>query len=166
MGAGKTTAIDALSDNGVVSTDVENTDKESHSKLLTTVGIDYGNILIPPDTKVGLYGTPGQERFELVWRIVTEGALGAIILIDSTSPKAAKELPFYLDYFASKNMDHIVVGLTHADEHDKSHLELKDCFEILETKDYVYPIFDVDARERDDIFFLIETLLTSIEASL
>ena len=60
MGAGKTTAIQSLSDKEVVSTDVENTDTKSHSKLLTTVGIDYGQILLPPDVKIGLYGTPGQ----------------------------------------------------------------------------------------------------------
>ena len=44
MGAGKTTAIQSLSDKEVVSTDVENTDTKSHSKLLTTVGIDYGQV--------------------------------------------------------------------------------------------------------------------------
>ena len=86
MGAGKTTAIKALSDKEVISTDVANSDKKAHNKLLTTVGIDYGQILLPPDTKVGLYGTPGQERFELVWRVVTEGALGAIVLLRRLLP--------------------------------------------------------------------------------
>lgn len=90
MGAGKTTSIQTLSDIDVVSSDVANTDRKAHSKLLTTVGIDYGQLTLPPDTKIGLYGTPGQERFELVWRIVTEGALGAIILIDSSSQKRRK----------------------------------------------------------------------------
>ena len=56
MGAGKTTAIKALSDKEVISTDVANSDKKAHNKLLTTVGIDYGQIILPPDTKVGLYG--------------------------------------------------------------------------------------------------------------
>ena len=42
MGAGKTTAIKALSDKEVISTDVANSDKKAHNKLLTTVGIDYG----------------------------------------------------------------------------------------------------------------------------
>ena len=99
MGAGKTTAITALSESEVVSTDVANSDRQAHSKLLTTVGIDYGQIMLPPDIKIGLYGTPGQERFELVWRIVTEGALGAIIMVDSSSAKAPQELPYYVEYF-------------------------------------------------------------------
>ena len=141
MGAGKTTAIKALSDKEVISTDVANSDKKAHNKLLTTVGIDYGQILLPPDTKVGLYGTPGQERFELVWRVVTEGALGAIVLVDGSSPKAAKELPY-------------------------NYLTLAESFKILEARDFKFPIFEVDARKRDDVLLLVETLIASIEAEL
>lgn len=44
MGAGKSAAINALSDIPVVSTEAVNTDLDAHSKYLTTVGIDYGEI--------------------------------------------------------------------------------------------------------------------------
>ena len=165
MGAGKTTAIKALSDKEVISTDVANSDKKAHNKLLTTVGIDYGQLLLPPDTKVGLYGTPGQERFELVWRVVTEGALGAIILVDGSSPKAAKELPYYVDYFHNHNMNSIVVGITHCDT-EGAHLTLADGHKLLETRDFKFPIYEVDARKRDDVLLLVETLIASIEAEL
>lgn len=165
MGAGKTTAIEALSDGNIVSTDVENTDKATHSKLLTTVGIDYGQILLPPDIKVALYGTPGQDRFEVIWGVVTKGALGVIVLIDSSSPKAPKELPYYIDYFRENGMDNIVVGLTHTDL-ENGHLSIDDCFEILDQRDLVLPIFTVDPRQKEDILLVLETLLASIEASI
>ena len=165
MGAGKTTAIQALSDEKVISTDVANSDKKAHNKLLTTVGIDYGQILLPPDTKVGLYGTPGQERFELVWRVVTEGALGAVILVDGASPKAAKELPYYVDYFHNHHMNSIVVGITHCDI-DGAHLSLNDANKLLETRDLKFPIYEIDARKRDDVLLLVEALIASIEAEL
>lgn len=164
MGAGKTTAIRALSDKEVVSTDVENTDTKSHSKLLTTVGIDYGQILLPPDVKIGLYGTPGQERFELVWRIVTEGALGAIILVDSSSVKSTEELPYYVEYFHKHKMDNIVVGLTHTDL--PSYLSQEQALEILMKKNLNFPVFEVDSREKNDVLLLIETLIASIEAQV
>ena len=48
MGAGKTTAVQTLSDVGVITSDVANSDLNAHSKLLTTVGIDYGQIVLPP----------------------------------------------------------------------------------------------------------------------
>lgn len=164
MGAGKTTAIRSLSDEKVVSTDVSNTDRKSHGKLLTTVGIDYGQILLPPDTKIGLYGTPGQERFELVWRIVTEGALGVIILIDSSSEKSPEELPYYIDYFHKHGMDKIIVGITHTDL--EGYLTMDECFDIMQKRDFTFPIFEVDARQREDILLLVETLIASIEADL
>ncbi len=165
MGAGKTTAIEALSDEGIVSTDVVNTDKKAHSKLLTTVGIDYGSIMLPPDTKVALYGTPGQQRFQVMWNIVTNGALGAIILIDSQSPKAKEELPYYVTYFNDKGMENIVVGLTHTDLGD-GNLTLDECFDVMDANDLLFPIFSVDSRRKEDTMLLIDGLLASIEASV
>ena len=44
MGAGKTEAIKSLSEISVLSTEAQNTDEQAHSKALTTVGIDYGEI--------------------------------------------------------------------------------------------------------------------------
>lgn len=164
MGAGKTTAIQSLSDKEVVSTDVANTDTKSHSKLLTTVGIDYGQILLPPDIKIGLYGTPGQERFELVWRIVTEGALGAIILVDASSQRGPDELPYYVDYFHKHNMKNIVVGLTHTDL--EGYLTLEQAFQILADRNLHFPVFEVDSRQKDDVLLLIETLIASLEAEV
>lgn len=164
MGAGKTTAIQALSDKDVVSTDVANSDLKNHSKLLTTVGIDYGQILLPPDIKIGLYGTPGQERFELVWRIVTEGALGSIILVDASSPKGPDELPYYVDYFHKHNMENIIIGITHTDL--PGFLTMQQAFDILAERGLNFPVFEVDSRERDDVLLLVETLIASLEAEV
>ena len=58
MGSGKSSAIKALSEIDVLSTEALNTDLESHEKMLTTVGIDYGEITLGDGVKVGLYGTP------------------------------------------------------------------------------------------------------------
>lgn len=165
MGAGKTTSIHSLSDDGIVSTDVANTSRQSHSKLLTTVGIDYGQIMLPPDIRIALYGTPGQERFQLIWNIVSKGALGAIILIDSSSDKASHELPFYVDYFHNSGIENIVIGLTHTDLGD-GYLTLNDSFEILATRDLTFPVFTVDPRQKNDVLLLIEVLLASIEADI
>lgn len=164
MGAGKTSAVSALSEIDVVSTDVVNTDREKNSKLLTTVGIDYGQIVLPPDVKIGLYGTPGQERFEAVWRIVTRGALGAIVLIDVTSPDAHQEIVSYIDYFQKHDMNHIVVGLTHYHEGKERTVTFDGCIQIMQEHHMLFPVFIVDTREKDDVILLINALLTSIEA--
>ena len=164
MGAGKTTAIKSLSESEVVSTDVANSDRQAHSKLLTTVGIDYGQIMLPPDIKIGLYGTPGQERFELVWRIVTEGALGAIVMVDASSPKAPEELPYYVDYFHRHKLKNIIVGISHCDI--PGHLTRDDAAKILSVHNLIFPIFEIDARQKDDVLLLVETLIASMEAEI
>lgn len=164
MGAGKTTSIEALSETGIVKTDVSNTDREAHNKLLTTVGIDYGQITLPPDVKIGLYGTPGQKRFELIWRIVTVGALGAIILIDAAGKAAKEEIIFYISHFEQSNIRNIVVGLTHCDIDGA--LTADDCYEILAGHDIDFPIFEIDAREKDDVLLVVESLIASVEAEV
>ena len=44
MGSGKTEAMKSLSDISVLSTEAYNTDEQSHKKMQTTVGIDYGEM--------------------------------------------------------------------------------------------------------------------------
>ena len=53
MGAGKSAAIQSLSDIPVLSTEALNTDVQSHEKLQTTVGIDYGEINLDDGLKIG-----------------------------------------------------------------------------------------------------------------
>ena len=73
MGAGKTEAIRSLSDIPILLTEALNTDQESHSKPQTTVGIDYGEVTLDDGLIIGLYGTPGQERFDFIWSVICKG---------------------------------------------------------------------------------------------
>lgn len=49
----------------------------------TTVALDYGKVMMD-DIPVHLFGTPGQERFEFVRRIIMEGMDAAVLLVDCT----------------------------------------------------------------------------------
>ena len=64
VGAGKTTAIAALSDIAPVSTAAKATDMTRDRKEKTTVAMDYGAMRLEDGGTVHLYGTPGQERFD------------------------------------------------------------------------------------------------------
>ena len=99
MGSGKTEAIKSLSDISVLSTEAYNTDEQSHKKMQTTVGIDYGEITLEDDIKIGLYGTPGQDRFNFMWGVISQGAIGAIILVDHTLKDPIEDLEYYIDFF-------------------------------------------------------------------
>lgn len=99
MGAGKTTAIAAISEVPPIMTDVQNNDA-SNSKLTTTVGLDYGELTLDGGDKLRIYGTPGQERFAFMWKVLAKGALGLIILVDNSRPDPLADLNSYLNSFA------------------------------------------------------------------
>ncbi len=160
MGAGKSAAIKALSDTGVVSTEAVNTDTQAHQKALTTVGIDYGEISLDDGTKIGLYGTPGQDRFDFMWSIVCKGAIGIVVLIDHSSSQRLKDLEFYLKAFEDLGTN-IVIGVTHLDlEHDQKLKIYRDWMQIHQKQ---FPLFAVDARKKDDVLLVIETLIAKLE---
>ncbi|BFM35038.1 ATP/GTP-binding protein [Acinetobacter towneri] len=160
MGAGKSAAINALSDIPVVSTEAVNTDLDAHSKYLTTVGIDYGEISLEDGTKIGLYGTPGQDRFDFMWTIVCQGAIGTVVLIDHSNPDRLKDLEFYLDAF-QKYSTNIVIGVTHIDEQNDQLLKIY--YDWMSVNNRHHPLFAVDARQKDDVLLMIETLIASLE---
>ena len=57
-GAGKTTAIAAVSEITPLNTDVRNTDPEV-AKAMTTTGLDYGELTLGQNEKLRLYGMSG-----------------------------------------------------------------------------------------------------------
>lgn len=162
MGAGKTTAISTLSETPVVRTEAVNTDRERHEKASTTVALDYGEITLDQGDKVRLYGVPGQERFDFMWRILRERALGVVLLIDDASASAMADLDAYLaafgDFFAQSRA---VIGITRADigvhrSADPYQSHLIECGHSL-------PVFVADARDRTQMLTLLSTLIVLFE---
>ncbi|MEU9700202.1 ATP/GTP-binding protein [Streptomyces sp. NPDC047981] len=60
-------------------------------KKTTTVGVDFGRIHISPTRVLYLFGTPGQTRFRPLWQSLIEGALGALVLVDTRNLDASHE---------------------------------------------------------------------------
>ncbi len=164
MGAGKTTAIAAVSEVPPIVTDVTNTDR-SVDKALTTVGFDYGLLTLDNGDRIRLFGTPGQERFRFVWPIVAKGAMGMVILLDNSRPDPLADLKVYLDGFADElNTMPCVIGIGRSETHPRPGLD--DVAQALEAQGFVFPILPVDVRRRDDVVLLIDVLLSQLEADL
>ena len=160
MWAGKSRAIKALSEIDVLSTEALNTDLESHEKMLTTVGIDYGEITLDDGVKVGLYGTPGQDRFDFIWAVICKGAIGTIVMIDHTAENPLIDLEQYVQAFQPFG-NNIVIAVTHIDRKPERTLSIYR--DWLKTRELNYPLFFVDARQQDDVLLLVETLIANIE---
>ena len=164
MGAGKTTAIRAISDIEPIVTDVVNHDK-SVDKERTTVGLDYGMLTLDSGDRIRLFGTPGQARFDFLWKILARKALGLVILIDNSRADPRADLLMFLEGFAgSLETLPCVIGVGRSDSHPATTLD--DYADVLEARGQVFPILAVDVRERADVVMLIDTLLGQIEAGM
>jgi signal recognition particle receptor subunit beta len=162
MGAGKTTAIAAISDVPPVSTDVVNTDHAAFDKASTTAGLDYGHIALDEHTQVRLYGTPGQGRFRFLWDILARGAAGAIVLLDAQQADALVQMDLFVEAFGSGRLCPLVLGVGRLDQHGA--LGLEAFCQRLENHGLRLPVFGVDVRRREDVLLLLDTLLCLIEA--
>lgn len=159
-GAGKTTAIAAVSEVPPISTDVVSTD-QSINKEKTTVAFDYGVFSLGDDEYVRIYGTPGQERFSFMWKILAKGALGVIILVDSMRPDPLADVNIYLENFASLISDRAcVICLTKANENDVDAVNKLSSF--ITQKGIICPVVSADIRKKEDVIMLLDLLLTQL----
>lgn len=161
MGAGKTQAIASLSDIPVVSTEVQNTDLDTNAKLLTTVGMDYGELSIEGGVSIGLYGTPGQERFSFIWPILSQGALGVVILIDHSANDPVADLSHYLKTFDEIYDGRVVVGVSQIDKKPERPFSIYR--DWLDSNNRNLPIFPVDMRKKEAVLLLVESIIASLE---
>ena len=162
VGAGKSTAISSVSSIPPVSTEELATDSTRARKSHTTVAMDYGVMSLGGGEKIHLYGTPGQDRFDFMWEILTQGGIGLVLLIDNVRPSPLDDLRFFIKAFgAFINQTQLVVGITRMDikpypTHGEYHRQLVE-------SGLNVPVFEVDARERSDVSVLLEALLYSLD---
>ena len=162
VGAGKTTAIGSISDIPVVQTEAKATDSVAQRKTNTTVAMDYGTLEIASNAKIHLYGTPGQERFSFMWDILTVGGLGLVLLIDNAREDPLADLEFYLKAFSRFiEKSGVVIGVTRTDE--KARPGLYTYHTKLKELNIKAPVFEVDAREKDDIKIMLISLLSLLD---
>lgn len=164
MGAGKTTAIRALSDIEVVSTEADNTERARIDKPTTTVALDYGEIAVSDEEKVRLYGIPGQRRFSFMWSILQERAVGMILLVDATAPDPVGDLLEYLDEFAPlRDRGAVVIVVSRTDLSGAA--SVADVHRGLAARrpGLTLPVLAVDPRQAAHVRLALMSLIATIE---
>jgi uncharacterized protein len=163
MGAGKTTAVRALSETPVVSTDMPSYDQTESNKPTTTVGFDLGSIQVGDDSVVRVYGTPGQARFAFMWESLARNAMGVIILLDASRPSLLDDLAVYLAPFKTMvNRGHAVIAIGRAPSLHEAAI-LKAINQATLSLPRRIPVLATDVRERANVVILMELLLMQIE---
>ena len=163
--AGKTQFINTVSEIKTVTTEKKTTGAESKIKDHTTVAMDFGKIRIDDEHELYLFGTPGQARFDFMWEILGEGALGIIILVDSTDPASFHEARKIINFFQSRFPVPTVVGANKQDlpnawspEDVKIALDIDD--------DEGIPVVGVSAIDKESVKNVLLTLLNIIKEHL
>ena len=150
FGVGKTTLVGSVSEikplrtEALVTNESEGVDDLDAvpSKATTTVAMDFGRITLAEDLVLYLFGTPGQRRFWFMWDDLCRGAIGAIVLVDTSRLNEAFSP---LDYFEAKAIPFIVC----VNEFEGTQrYPMPEIREALALRDEV-PIMAVDARDRE-----------------
>jgi uncharacterized protein len=149
FGVGKTTAVGAISEIAPLSTEAPITSVaaeidrtgQTPDKTTTTVALDFGCITIDEDVKLYLFGTPGQDRFGFMWQDIVQGALGALVIVDS---RRLDDCYPAVDYFENVQLPFVVAVNLFDGRLDHN---LADIRWALAVNDDV-PVITVDARAK------------------
>ncbi len=113
FGVGKTTFVGSVSEIRPLTTEavltVASADVDDVSglrdKSTTTVAMDFGRITLETDLVLYIFGTPGQQRFWFMWDDLIQGAIGAVVLVDTR--RLADSFPA-VDYFETSRLPFVV----------------------------------------------------------
>jgi signal recognition particle receptor subunit beta len=112
--------------------------------VTTTVALDFGRITLDESLILYLFGTPGQDRFAFLWDDLVDGALGAVVLVDT---RRIEDCHPVLDYFEEHGTP-FVVAVNHFDLAPRFDLdEVREALGIDES----IPLVDCDARDRESV---------------
>ncbi|GAB0101543.1 ATP/GTP-binding protein [Nocardia sp. JMUB6875] len=163
FGVGKTTFIGAISEIEPLATEAAmteaaiNVDDPGHraDKTQTTVALDFGRITLDRSLILYLFGTPGQERFVFLWDDLVDGALGAVIVVDTSRIDDCYPV---LDYFEETGTPFVVVVNRFDGE---PRFDLEEVREALELEGDI-PVLECDARDRESVKNVLVALLEQV----
>ena len=149
FGTGKTTLVGSVSEIPPPTTEEILTEASVgvddttgvEGKTHTTVALDFGRITISPDVVLYLFGTPGQDRFWFMWDELAQGAVGAIVLVDTR--RLDGSFPA-VDYFERRGIPFVAAVNRFFGQCAYTEQEIR---EALELSDEV-PLVWCDARDR------------------
>ncbi|MDJ1130957.1 GTP-binding protein [Streptomyces iconiensis] len=150
FGVGKTTLVRSVSEIRPLTTEETMTQASAgvddtagvERKTATTVAMDFGRISLSDELVLYLFGTPGQQRFWFLWNGLFDGALGAVVLVDTRRLEVSFDVIGRLE---EAGVPFVVAVNTFPDATSYPTEELRAALDLPEK----VPIVECDARLRE-----------------
>ncbi|MDX6336567.1 MAG: uncharacterized protein QOG05_3907 [Streptosporangiaceae bacterium] len=160
FGVGKTTFVGSVSEITPLTTEAALTSASGDvddlsavpGKTTTTVAMDFGRATLDAGLVLYLFGTPGQQRFWFMWDDLIEGAIGAVVLVDSR--RLADSFPA-VDYFEAADLPFIVGVNGFHGEYPHTIGDVQEALSV----DRDVPVIECDARARKSAKTALVTLV-------
>lgn len=161
--AGKTTFIKTLSDIDPVDTDkITRYKSEAEVKSTTTVALDYGQVTINGGSKIHLFGTPGQTRFDFMHDLLADGMDGFLFLVDTTDRKTFTQANVLLNQFRKRARVPYLLVANKVDCRGMSPEEIKRQFKLPPKQ----PVVSCVATDSNSVRAVVEQLVMMIESQI
>jgi hypothetical protein len=140
--AGKSSFVHAVSTKAV-----------SVDRLGTTVALDHGHVEYK-GFSIDVFGTPGQERFDPILRILGSEALGVILVVDSTKPDTFPRAKEMLEATTRFGLPYVIA----ANKQDLDGLSPEEIRRKMNLPENV-PIVPVVATAKKGVFDVLDVLI-------
>ena len=167
FGVGKTTLVGSLSEIRPLRTEEQLTEKSIgiddtalvSQKTTTTVAMDFGRVSLKTGLSLYLFGTPGQDRFWFMWDELSQGALGAVVLVDT---RRLDDCFASIDYFERRGLP-FIIGINHFEGAARYHpRDIRIALDL----DPEIPVVECDVRQRESAKQTLITLVEHVLSSL
>ncbi|MCF3143360.1 GTP-binding protein [Streptomyces platensis] len=166
FGVGKTTLVRSVSEIRPLTTEETMTEAGAdvddvsgiERKTATTVAMDFGRISLNEELVLYLFGTPGQQRFWFLWNGLFEGALGAVVLVDTRRLEVSFDVIGRLE---EAEVPFVIAVNAFPDATSYLAEELRSALDLPEQ----VPIVVCDARERASSRDVLITLMRYLHSS-
>ncbi len=160
FGVGKTTFVGSVSEITPLTTEAMMTAASGEvddlsqvpDKTTTTVAMDFGRVTLDAGLVLYLFGTPGQHRFWFMWDDLIQGAIGAVVLVDTR--RLADSFPA-VDYFEGAGLPFIVGVNGFHGEFPHTAVSVREALSVSRN----VPVIQCDARERESAKTALITLV-------
>jgi uncharacterized protein len=144
--AGKSTFVHALSTRAI-----------SVDRLGTTVAMDHGHV----DYKgfsADIFGTPGQERFDPIIKLLSGESMGVFLVVDSTNPSDFVRAKHMLEITKSYGLPYVIIANKQDLPGALKPEEIREQFHLPED----VPVVSVVAKDKKGVYEAFEVLIDRI----